>query len=144
MTRDNVRLGNLLQTEYGTEIGYCRKTVVVLEGGDTVYKLGEALGQVTANGSYKRFDPSATDGSEVFAGVYIGSDDPLDQNNLTLKSGVAKQATIIFRGPAGIYAPLIRFKDSIVNLDRKIVLSELEAKGFKVIGTHQKYVNTQL
>jgi hypothetical protein len=65
--KESLNLGDLLK--YEAPQLYSREVVTVLAG--EVLPLGAVLGQVTASGKLKALDPSATDGSEVAAGVLL-------------------------------------------------------------------------
>lgn len=68
---EGMNLGDLLK--YEAPNLYSRDQVTVLAGQNLV--LGTVAGMVTATGKVKRIDPSATDGSQVAAGVIIQSID---------------------------------------------------------------------
>lgn len=133
LTRDNIRLGNILQGEFGGHIGYQRKTVVVNEAAAVEYKLGEVLGKVTATGKYVRLTAGATDGSQNFAGVFIGTDDAYNPDNLSVPATTDTNAVIVYRGPAGIFSQALRFKSGTTQNQKNAVYAQIDAAGFKVI-----------
>jgi len=68
---EGMNLGDLLKYEAANL--YSRDQVTVLAGQNLA--LGAVAGIITATGKVKRIDPSATDGSQVAAGVIIQSID---------------------------------------------------------------------
>lgn len=133
LTRDNIRLGNIVQSETGTEIGYCRKSVVVREAAATTYKLGEVLGKVTATGKYVRLAPAASDGSQTFAGIFIGSDEPFDPDNLVVPAATDKTAVVLYRGRAGLFKQMLRWPVGITQPQKDAAYVQMDAAGFKLI-----------
>lgn len=133
LTRDNIRLGNIVQSEAGTEIGTCRKSVVVREAAATTYKLGEVLGKVTATGKYVRLAPAAADGSQIFAGVFIGSDEPFDPDNLVVPAATDKTAVVLYRGRAGLFKQMLRWPAGITQPQKDAAYVQMDAAGFKLI-----------
>ncbi len=68
---NDLTLGDLLK--YEEENLYSRNQVTVVSGQNL--KLGTVIGRVSATQKVKALDPSATDGSEVAAGVVLQSID---------------------------------------------------------------------
>lgn len=52
-----------------------REQIVVSSAVGAVLEVGTVLGKVTASGEYVQVDPSASDGSEVAAGILFGRTD---------------------------------------------------------------------
>lgn len=93
-------LGDLLK--YEAPNLYSRDRVTVASG--QTLGLGAVVGRVTATGKIKRFDPSATDGSQSPAGVLL---DPIDASLADRHDGliVARHAIVADTAlgwPAGI------------------------------------------
>ncbi|MGO1073368.1 head decoration protein [Lysobacter sp. CA199] len=65
--REGLNLGDLLKFE--ADNLYSRDRVIV--AGNQTLSLGQVVGRLTANGQIAALNPSATDGSEVAAGVAI-------------------------------------------------------------------------
>lgn len=61
-TKDKT-ISQLVKREFWVEDGWCRKVVTVNDSAQD-YKVGTALGKVTANGKYKVSVETAVDGSE--------------------------------------------------------------------------------
>ncbi|MDO3530843.1 head decoration protein [Ralstonia pseudosolanacearum] len=99
LTESNT-LGDLLK--YEAPNLYSRDRVTVAAG--QTLELGAVVGAVTATSKVKRFDPSATDGSQVPAGVLLADCDAslADRNDGLI---VARHAIVADRAlvwPAGI------------------------------------------
>lgn len=125
------RLGNVLQHEEKGEYGYCRKTVTANEASQIEYVAGTVLGKVTATGKYKRLEASAADGSQNFAGIYVGSAAGADFQ--TVAAATDTSVVILFRdcivGKAGLV-----FGTSVdTQGERDAVYAQMEAAGFKVV-----------
>ena len=76
---NDLTLGDLLK--YEEENLYSRDQVTVLSGQNL--KLGAVIGRVSATQKVKALDPSATDGSEVAAGVVLQALMPVLQKKPT-------------------------------------------------------------
>jgi hypothetical protein len=96
----STRLGAVVQYEVFPEYGHCRKDVVVNEATAKSYVIGTVLGMVTATGKYKILEASASDGSQNFAGIYIG--DPTGLNKNAIAATTDTTVTVLFRGDAGV------------------------------------------
>ena len=86
---NDLTLGDLLK--YEEENLYSRDQVTVLSGQNL--KLGAVIGRVSATQKVKAIDPSATDGSEVAAGVVLQS---IDASSAEKTNGliVSRQAIV--------------------------------------------------
>ena len=86
---EGLNMGDLLK--YEAPNLYSRDQVTVVAGQNL--SLGSVVGTVTATGKIKVFDPSATDGSEVAAGVMI---QPCDAALADREDGlmIARHATV--------------------------------------------------
>lgn len=90
-TKDKT-IGHLVKKEFWAEDGWCRKVVTVNEASAQEYKVGQALGKVTADGKYKIAVQSAVDGSETLDAVCleaISIPATTDTNVLVLIRGAA-------------------------------------------------------
>lgn len=66
------RLSDLIK-KYGLQFPeFHFEVVTVNEAAATTYKVGTALGKVTASGKYKAAVETAVDGSKVIAGLFVG------------------------------------------------------------------------
>lgn len=65
-----LNLGDLIKYEEDS-LNYSRDQVTV-ESGQNL-ELGAVVGRVTATGKVKRFDPNATDGADLPAGILLGA-----------------------------------------------------------------------
>ena len=86
---NDLTLGDLLK--YEEENLYSRDQVTVVSGQNL--KLGTVIGRVSATQKVKALDPSATDGSEVAAGVVLQS---IDASSTEKTNGliVSRQAIV--------------------------------------------------
>lgn len=93
-------LGDLLK--YEAPNLYSRDRVTVAAGQNL--ELGAVVGTVTATGKLKRFDPSATDGSQVPAGVMLADCDAslIDRDNGLIVARHAIVADYALVWPSGI------------------------------------------
>ena len=132
-------LGAVLQHEYKAEIGYCRKDVVLNEAAEVDYVVGTVLGKVTATGKYKRIEATAVDGSEAFAGIYIGVPTQT-KNEMTVPATTDTAATIIYRGPASIGKAYLSFGASVnTDEEKAVIYAQMEAAGIQVLEQPNSY-----
>lgn len=125
------RLGNVLQSEDKGEYGYCRKTVVANEASQLDYVAGTVLGKVTATGKYKRLEATAADGSQNFAGIYVGSAAGADFQ--TVAAATDTSVVILFRDCIVGKAGLVFGASVDTQGERDAVYAQMEAAGFKVV-----------
>jgi hypothetical protein len=128
----STRLGAVLQYEDHPEYGHCRDVVVANEAAIKSYVIGTVLGKVTANGKYKILEATAVDGSQNFAGIYIGKPD--GDNKQTIAATTDTNVTVLFRGPAGVGKAYLVFGASVDTApELAAVYAQMEAVGIKVI-----------
>jgi hypothetical protein len=128
----STRLGAVLQYEDHPEYGHCRDVVVANEAAIKTYTIGTVLGKVTATGKYKILEATAVDGSQNFAGIYIGKPD--GDNKQTIAATTDTNVTILFRGPAGVGKSYLVFGASVDTApELAAVYVQMEAVGIKVI-----------
>lgn len=128
----STRLGAVLQYEDHPEYGHCRKDVVVNEAAAKPYVIGTVLGLVTATGKYKILEATASDGSQNFAGIYIGA--PSGDNKTAVAATTDTTVTILFRGPAGVGKANLVFGASVdTSPELAAVYVQMEAVGIQVI-----------
>lgn len=128
----STRLGAVLQYEDHPEYGHCRDVVVANEAAIKSYVIGTVLGKVTANGKYKILEATAVDGSQNFAGIYIGKPD--GDNKQTVAATTDTNVTVLFRGPAGVGKAYLVFGASVDTApELAAVYAQMEAVGIKVI-----------
>jgi len=128
------RLGNVIQAEEGGEYGYCRKTVVANEATLKSYVAGTVLGKVTATGKYKVLEATAADGSQNFAGIYVGSATLTSDDFQTVAATTDTNVVILFRGPAIVGRAGLVFGASVdTQPERDAVYAQMEAAGIKVL-----------
>jgi hypothetical protein len=128
----STRLGSVLQYENYPEYGHCRQDVIVNETVAKAYVIGTVLGLVTATGKYKILEASAADGSQNFAGIYIGA--PIGDNKQTIAATTDTLVTILYKGAAGVGRANLVFGDS-VNTPTLLaaVYAQMDAKGIQTI-----------
>ena len=131
-TRGGVRLGHILQWELKEGSNHSRKTITIREATAKDYVIGEVLGKVTATGKYKQLDPAATDGSEDFAGIFIGTDNALDPDNLAVADTTDTSGVILFRD-AGVGKLYLRWIAGVTAPQKAAVYAQMEAAGFTVL-----------
>jgi hypothetical protein len=124
------RLGAVLQFETRPEYGYSRSTVTVNEAAPLDYVVGTVLGKVTATGKYKRLEATAADGSQNFAGIYIGS--PAGEDYQTVAATTDTPVVIIFRD-AGVGKATLVFGASVDTQGEKdAVYAQMVAAGIQL------------
>ena len=118
--REPLNLGDLLKYEEET-LRYSRDQVTVALG--EVLELGAVVGRVTATTQIKRFDPDATDGTEMPAGILL---DPVDataaafpEGLLLARHGIVASSAVVW--PEGITAP-----------QQAAAIAALEARGILI------------
>ena len=128
----STRLGAVLQYEERPEYGHCRDVVVANEAAIKSYVIGTVLGKVTANGKYKILEATAVDGSQNFAGIYIGKPD--GDNKQTIAAATDTNVVVLFRGPAGVGKANLVFGASVDTApELAAVYAQMEAVGIKMI-----------
>lgn len=128
----STRLGAVLQYEDHPEYGHCRDVVVANEAAIKTYVIGTVLGKVTATGKYKILEATAVDGSQNFAGIYIGKPD--GDNKQTVAATTDTNVVVLFRGPAGVGKSYLVFGASVDTApELAAVYVQMEAVGIKVI-----------
>lgn len=128
----STRLGAVLQYEDHPEYGHCRDVVVANEAAIKTYVIGTVLGKVTATGKYKILEATAADGSQNFAGIYIG--EPKGDNKQTIAATTDTDVVVLFRGPAGVGKPNLVFGASVDTApELAAVYAQMEAVGIKLI-----------
>ena len=90
--KQNQTLSNWLKSEYNIPFAFCRE-VVTLTAPAGEMKLGTVLGKITATGKYVVSKQTASDGSEVPAGILF--------NDRVFAAGDVKALALV-RGPASI------------------------------------------
>ncbi len=128
----STRLGAVLQYEDHPEYGHCRGVVVANEAAIKTYVIGTVLGKVTATGKYKILEATAADGSQNFAGIYIG--EPKGDNKQTIAATTDTDVVVLFRGPAGVGKANLVFGASVDTApELAAVYAQMEAVGIKLI-----------
>ncbi len=97
---EGLNLGDLLK--YEAPNLYSREQVTVVAGQNL--ELGAVVGRITASAKFKVFDPAATDGSELPAGILLGACDAtlIDRDDALLlaRHGMVASNAVVW--PAGI------------------------------------------
>jgi hypothetical protein len=97
---EGLNLGDLLK--YEAPNLYSREQVTVVAGQNL--ELGAVVGRITASAKFKVFDPAATDGSELPAGILLGACDATlidrDDAMLLARHGMVASNAVVW--PAGI------------------------------------------
>lgn len=131
-TRGGVRLGHIIQWEEAVHLGFSRENIVVNEAAATTYQLGEVLGKITATGKYVRIAPTATDGSQNFAGIFIGTDDAYNPDVLTLTAGVDAKAVVLVK-EAAVGVAYLRFTAGVTPVQKQAIYAQIKAANIKLI-----------
>ena len=116
---NDLTLGDLLK--YEEENLYSRDQVTVLSGQNL--KLGAVIGRVSATQKVKALDPSATDGSEVAAGVVLQSIDA---------SAAEKTNGLIVSRQAIVADHALVWPVAITTEEKTAAIAQLEAIGVLV------------
>lgn len=97
---EGLNLGDLLK--YEAPNLYSREQVTVVAGQNL--ELGAVVGRITATAKFKVFDPAATDGSELPAGILLGACDAtlIDRDDALLlaRHGMVASNAVVW--PVGI------------------------------------------
>ena len=134
----SIRLGAVLQYEDHPEYGHCRDVVVANEAVIKTYVIGTVLGKVTATGKYKILEATAVDGSQNFAGIYIGKPD--GDNKQSIAATTDTSVVVLFRGPAGVGKANLVFGASVDTApELAAVYAQMEAVGIKVIDQPEQF-----
>ena len=115
-----LNLGDLLKYEEDC-LNFSRDQVTVAVGENL--ELGAVVGRVAASGKVKRFDPTATDGTEVPAGILLGAIDAslIERDNGLLLARHGIVATHAVTWPVGI-----------TSAHKAAAISALEARGILI------------
>ena len=116
---NDLTLGDLLK--YEEENLYSRDQVTVVSGQNL--KLGTVIGRVSATQKVKALDPSATDGSEVAAGVVLQSIDA---------SAAEKNNGLIVSRQAIVADHALVWPVAITTEEKTAAIAQLEAIGVLV------------
>ncbi len=116
---NDLTLGDLLK--YEEENLYSRDQVTVVSGQNL--KLGTVIGRVSATQKIKALDPSATDGSEVAAGVVLQS---IDASAAEKTNGLIVSRQAIVADHALIWPAVITTEE------KTAAIAQLEAIGVLV------------
>lgn len=116
---NDLTLGDLLK--YEEENLYSRNQVTVVSGQNL--KLGTVIGRVSATQKVKALDPSATDGSEVAAGVVLQSIDA---------SAAEKTNGLIVSRQAIVADHALVWPVAITTEEKTAAIAQLEAIGILV------------
>ncbi|MGV0962008.1 MAG: head decoration protein [Limnohabitans sp.] len=116
---NDLTLGDLLK--YEEENLYSRDQVTVVSGQNL--KLGTVIGRVSATQKIKALDPSATDGSEVAAGVVLQS---IDASAAEKNNGLIVSRQAIVADHALIWPAVITTEE------KTAAIAQLEAIGILV------------
>jgi len=116
---NDLTLGDLLK--YEEENLYSRDQVTVVNGQNL--KLGAVIGRVSATQKVKALDPSATDGSEVAAGVVLQSIDA---------SAAEKTNGLIVSRQAIVADHALVWPVAITTEEKTAAIAQLEAIGVLV------------
>lgn len=116
---NDLTLGDLLK--YEEENLYSRDQVTVVNGQNL--KLGAVIGRVSATQKVKALDPSATDGSEVAAGVVLQSIDA---------SAAEKTNGLIVSRQAIVADHALSWPSAITSEEKTAAIAQLEAIGVLV------------
>lgn len=131
------RFSAVVQYEERPEYGHCRDVVVANEAAQKTYVIGTVLGKVTATGKYKILEASAADGSQNFAGIYIGNaglDSGAGLNDQVVAATTDTKVVILFRGAAGVGKDYLVFGASVdTQGERDAIYASMEAVGIKVL-----------
>ena len=127
------RLGNIIQAEERGEYGYCRKTVVANEATQKTYVAGTVLGKVTAGGKYKILEASAADGSQNFAGIYVGSAALTADDFQTVAATTDTNVVILYRDAIVGKAGLVFGASVDTQGERDAIYAQMDAVGIKVL-----------
>lgn len=121
---ENKRLSNWLKWELAREVGFSRNEVTINDAAASLIT-GTVLGKVTATGKYKVAKETATDGSQVPAGILVH--DTTVAANTDVKVAIVETTAIV--GKNGIIL------DATYNNDAKkaAAYAALEAKLIKVV-----------
>ncbi len=130
---DSTRLSNLLKHEYEPSNGFCREVFTVNEAAAKSYDVGTVLGIVSATGKAKICVQSASDGSQVAAGVVIG--DVLgDAHPFSVAATTDTKVLVLARGPVELADTAIKWDASFDTQAKKdTAFATLKAAGVLIV-----------
>ena len=124
---DVARQSNLVKQELWPATGFCRKEITVNEAAAKSYVVGTVLGKVTATGKWKLCSPTASDGSQVAAGVIV-QDNNGYANEFTVPAVTDTKVVAIVRGDVLLSKGAIRFGAGFTTqVQKDAALAQLEA-----------------
>lgn len=89
---------------------------------------------VTGTLKYKTLDIEAADGSDKFAGIYIGGAGPQAVNSQTVAAATDTQVVILYRGPAAVGKDLLTYAASVdTAAERAKIEAQINNAGIKVL-----------
>jgi hypothetical protein len=103
IAESTVKLDEVLKMEW--DKGYNRDEITIAAGQDTVLIATTLLGKITSSGEFTPLNPTATDGSEVVAGILTT---PLVDATTTTAKAMA-----LVRGPATVRFKKITLKNAL-------------------------------
>lgn len=119
--------GNFVIYEEGKEVGFAREGITVNETAATTYGAGFVVGKVTATGKWKLCSPTASDGSQVAAGVIV-QDNNGYANEFTVPAVTDTKVVAIVRGDVLLSKGAIRFGAGFTTqVQKDAALAQLEA-----------------
>ena len=120
-------ISNVVAHEYGADYAYCRQLVTVNDTSG-ILAIGTVLGQVTADGKFKRAVQTAADGSQNAAAIVAAAK--------TIPNTTDTQVLVYVRGPMGVSKNGLVLNATYDTAPKKAaVYAALEAKGIQCLDT---------
>lgn len=139
--RKSVRLGNIVQSELYTHIGFARKTVAISGSGGAAYPYTYNIGEIVVGsiGDETFHRPTAVELDSIADGtldwgIFIGADFQDDPDALTVTANDDERVgVIIWRGPIGIGKKYLIWPTNATNSQKDAVYTAMEAKQVKLL-----------
>ncbi len=130
---DTQRLSALVKFEFEPSNGFCKEVFTVNEAAAKSYDVGTVLGIVTATGKAKICVQSASDGSQVAAGVVVG-DILGDAHPFSVAATTDTKVLVIARGPVELADTAIKWDASFTTQAQKdTAFATLKAAGVLIV-----------
>lgn len=95
------RLGDLIQNEHASQVGFCRKEGVANETAETVYEIGRVLGKTLASGAATDTPGAANTGDGVMGSVTVAATAKLGSHRLEIVTAAADAGDFVVTDPLG-------------------------------------------
>lgn len=131
-----IHYSDVVQYEFQPSFGGSKSVVVANEAAGVTYEIGQVLGKITASGKYRILKAGASDGSQNFAGIYVGAVGETGEyfNNTTVVPTTTDTEVVVLTQLAGVGDAYLKWDASItVGAVRNAVYAQMAAVHIKRI-----------